>query len=236
MTTNDLPKFIKIWSNVQGMFNKVPSDQTLKLIFQSLADFKIEDIERALALTLRTSKFAPTIADVVEQIKRMYGVDDELLKIKANKWYNALNADIDSYADIITDDPRAVFAFEQCFNTICEYGTHSAKSDPFDRKAFIDSYVNARGFDTKACCLGGFFHSNGRPRVRYIGDYNTCRKLAHDYYSMIGSAPRLPLKTDTVKQISNEVKAPDTEPKINKKHGITDLINALLRKGNKANA
>ena len=39
-----------------------------------------------------------------------------------------------------------------------------------------------------------------------------------------------------VKQISNGVKAPDTEPKINKKHGITDLINALLRKGNKANA
>ena len=48
MTTNDLPKFIEIWSNVQGMFNKVPSDQTLKLTFQSLADFKIEDIERAL--------------------------------------------------------------------------------------------------------------------------------------------------------------------------------------------
>ena len=100
MTTDDLPKFIEIWSNVQGMFNKVPSDQTLKLTFQSLADFKIEDIERALALTLRTSKFAPTIADVVEQIKRMYGVDDDVLKIKANKWYNALNDDIDSYADM----------------------------------------------------------------------------------------------------------------------------------------
>lgn len=236
MTTNDLPRFIEIWSNVQGMYNKIPSDQTLKLVFQSLVDFKIEDIERALALTIKTSKFAPTVADVVEQIKRIYGLDDEVLKIKANKWYNALCADIDSYADIITDDPRAVFAFKQCFNTVCEFGTHSAKADPFDRKAFIDSYVNARGYDTKACCLGGYFHGNTNPRVRYIGDYNTCRKLAHDHYSVIEKMPRLPLKTDTVKQIVNKTKTPDTEPKINKKHGITDLINALLRKGNKANA
>ncbi len=227
MTKDDLPRFIDAWCNTQAMFNKTPNDQTLKLVFQSLADFKIEDIERALAMTLRSSKFAPTVADVVEQIKIIYGANDEQLRIKANHWYNALSADIDSYADIITDDPRAVFAFKQCFNSVIEFGCHSAKADVFDRKAFVESYVNARNYDKNACCLHGAFHDNGHPRVRFIGDHKRCVKLANEYYSSIQYVPRLPRFNSQTKRIENKTVV---KPVKYVAVSIDDLLNILAKK------
>lgn len=206
MKTNDLADFGKLWTETQTMFNRTVSDTAIKLAFSALADFDLEDIKKAIAVSLRESKFAPTVADIVEIIRKVNGEDNASLSAKAHEWYTKLNYNFDSGKDIITDDARAVYAFKMCFGNLLSFGQHDKKSDPFDRKNFVECYVNASTRNIGECYrINGLFHASHDPRVRFIGNENKCLQLAEKIYGKTGQEPRLPRAEQKLIPMKNKI-------------------------------
>ena len=223
MKQQDFLSFMTLWKETQGMFNKNVSDTAVKLAFGALIDFTLEDVKAAITVSLRESKFAPTVADIVEIMKKVHGIDKETLSIKANIWYTTLNECFDSGKDIITDDSRAVYAFKMCFGSLVEFGMHDKKSDPFDRKNFIECYVNANNH-SNCYLIAGRFHSSNSPRVAFIGDSKKCLAIAKEVYDDY-QRPQLPTDKPKQLQVKREVTVEYSE---NCNEQLKDLLENFL--------
>lgn len=187
MDKKDVKPFVELWKQVSVLYGREINEQAYGLVFNALKEFDFEDVRNAVSLHLQKSKFMPTVADIYEQVKCLKGIDTEALKAKANNFYNQINDHLDTGCDYICDDPRAVFAFRSAFGSLAEFGMHSTAQDPFDRKAFVDAYVNARGeFARGMTCpnlIQGRNHFSPIVRVRFIGKADKCRKALTDIYS-----------------------------------------------------
>lgn len=187
MEKKDIKPFVELWKQVSVLYGREINEQAYGLVFNALKEFDFEDIRNAVSLHLKKSKFMPTVADIYEQVKCLKGLDTEALKAKANNFYNQINNHLDTGCDYICDDPRAVFAFRSVFGSLAEFGMHSATQDPFDRKAFVDAYVNARGEFAKGMItpnlIQGRNHYSPIVRVRFIGKSDKCQKALADTYS-----------------------------------------------------
>lgn len=228
MTKDDLGKFSSLWSNVNEMFNKHVNEGTIKIAFTTLREYEYNVIGKALMYVVQTSKFAPTVADVIEVIKQQNGEDKESLINKASRFYAEINAYLDSGCDYVCSDPRGVHAFKLCFGSIREFGQHSGKTDGFDRKSFIDAYVNAHNYPNNNF-LCGVNHKTKTPRVKFIGDKRECLTIAQKYYSTTGQTPSLPnltnVKQPLVQNLTN-VKCED-EGEFIELADINELIKVL---------
>lgn len=187
MDKKDIKPFVELWKQVSVLYGREINEQAYGLVFNALKEFDFEDVRNAVSLHLQKSKFMPTVADIYEQVKCLKGVDTEALKAKANNFYNQINDHLDTGCDYICDDSRAVFAFRSAFGSLQEFGMHSTSQDPFDRKAFVDAYVNARGEFAKGMIapnlIQGRNHYSPIVRVRFIGKADKCRKALANTYS-----------------------------------------------------
>ena len=198
MKIEEYPKFRAFWSDVVSMFNQEASETRIKLTFNSLADRSLKDVINATYAVLKTSRFVPTVADIEDAIKAKQGQDKAGLEARANDFYNKLNKDFTMAKDIITPDRRAVLAFTQCFGDLFEFGSHDLSADPFDRKAFVNAYVNAHEewLDRVPARIRGIYADSERVPVRFIGDYKECTRLAELEFADKRQVPVLPLKQE----------------------------------------
>lgn len=227
MTKDDLEKFSSLWSNVNEMFNKQVNESTIKIAFVALREYDYNTVGKALMYVVQTSRFAPTVADVIEVIKQQNGEDKESLINKASQFYAEINATLDSGCDYVCSDPRGVYAFKLCFGSIREFGRHSDKTDSFDRKAFIEAYVNARNYPNNNF-LCGINHETKSPRVRFIGNKRECQTIAQKYYSVTGQTPSLPNFTNVKKTLNqlNVCKVESNNP-LQVQTDINEVIRSL---------
>ena len=216
MTKDDYLKFCELWGSANKMFNREVDKEICTLAYKALQEFELKEITVAMSRVLKRSKFAPTIADIVSEIEVMYGNDKASLEIKANEFYNAINRDFSMAKDYVCEDPRAVYAFKIAFGSLQEFGSHSVSADAFDRKAFIQAYVNAKetsyALDREKHLLKGIYHYGERVPVRFIGNVEKCKLLARK--ALPNKQIMLPdLQTNKPKQIGLRVeKVESTEP------------------------
>ena len=209
MTNHDLVEFCNVWGNAYELFNRQLSDNAFQLAFNALSEFSLLEVKRGLSHALKTSKFAPTIADVSQAIVEIRGIDTASLETRANDFYNKISQNFSMGKDYVCDDPRAVYAFKTCFGSLREFGNHALSADPFDRKEFIKAYVNAKEEwyrnDNNKNVLAGIYHKDNNPLVAYVGNKTTCEQLAKVVYK--DKQPRLPDYSSDKKLIINDVKS-----------------------------
>lgn len=216
MTKDDYLKFCELWSSAYKMFNRDVDKEVCTLAYKALQEYELKELTVAMSRVLKHSKFAPTIADLVSEIETMYGKDKASLEIKANEFYNKINNDFSMAKDYVCEDPRAVYAFKIAFGSLKEFGSHPLSADPYDRKAFIQAYVNAKetsyALDREKHLLKGIYHYGERVPVRFIGDVEKCKYLARK--ALPNKQIMLPdLQTNKPKQIGLRVeKVESTEP------------------------
>lgn len=191
MKETDFTEFKNLIVDTYNVFNKSVTDGAVKIMFTALREYEYAEIGSAIMYSLKTSAYPPTVASIVTIVKKQRGEDEESLKARAEKFYNAISYNLDSGCDYVCDDPRAVHAFRLCFGSLREFGQHSTASDVFDRKAFVEAYINARNFG-KEYVIKGSQHFTDSPRVRFIGCKNDCARIAKSFYLACNKKPRLP--------------------------------------------
>jgi hypothetical protein len=73
MNEEDSKRLIEVLNGALDIYGKVRSDVAIALWCKLLAPFRLEHVEAALATHLRTSKFAPTPADITQLIVEQDG-------------------------------------------------------------------------------------------------------------------------------------------------------------------
>lgn len=188
MTNEDLTEFTQYWSDIKEIYGKQTTKNEPLIVFNALRGFGLEDIKNALTIVMQTSKFAPTVADVIEAIKELKGEDPVTLEARANKFYNELNKEFSIAHDIVTTDKRGVIAFYQCFNSIQDFGSHPLSADPFDKKAFVKAYVSVkpywleRAVSPQLNVIKGIYHNSAKPKVKFIGNKDCCFEICKVIY------------------------------------------------------
>jgi len=68
MIENDIEEFVDMWMSACEMSagGKVPSDKVINVIFETLIDFDIKHVKKALSQHSKLCKFAPTPHDVIK--------------------------------------------------------------------------------------------------------------------------------------------------------------------------
>lgn len=230
MNSQDLKDFTALMSSTWELFNREITPSQIGLLFKTLKHYPLDDIEKGVEYCLKTSQFCPTIKNIIAGIQTIHGVDESSLKVKSNVFWNSLNRHFDLGADIICDDPLAVYAFKACFGSLEQYANHDFKSEPFDHNRFEETYLNLRpeylSQDIRErYVIAGIYHTGKFPNMKFIGDKDFCMKIAKQIYrkdqiprfpreqrSLIAYQPSLPPLDDKtekeIKQMLDET-APD---------------------------
>lgn len=194
MIAQDFDQFFDDWKTAKEIFGKVVTEKEAFKVFNALADFALADVKSAIDESLRRSRFAPTVADIVEIIKERYGQDDATLEAVANNWYSELNKGFSMAHDIVTTDKRAVVAFYQCFTDIRDFAEHPLSADVFDRKRFVTTYLRVKPYWADEISemnnvIKGIYHNNEKPPIRFIGNHQACLEIVKKLYQE--KAPKL---------------------------------------------
>lgn len=100
MKNHEKQGFIKILMACGEIFNREVKDAQIEVFWQSVRSFPFDDVKAAFNIHMKTSKFFPTPADIIEKIpKPMYsghlGADEA--------WHIALKA-MDENVSVITNE------------------------------------------------------------------------------------------------------------------------------------
>lgn len=220
MTNNEFEEFQSYWTDIKSIYGKEVSKNEPLYVFNALKEYSLTDIQNALTIVMQNSKFAPTVADVIEALKELKGEDPITLEARANKFYNELNREFSIANDIVTTDKRAVIAFYQCFTDLRDFGSHPLSADPFDKKAFVKAYVSVkpywveRAISPQLNVIKGIYHDSEKPKVKFIGKKDLCLQICKAIYQDKKPILLEELKTlreCTPKQLtaSNDVNVPE---------------------------
>jgi len=141
MTEQDREEFIAVLGTVAEAYSKELSDGLVRVYFQQLSKFGIEEIARAGSILMTRSRFWPTIADFHEAIQ---GSQEDQGALAWNLLVDTLR-DVSAWTSLeVRDDPAFVHALEQVFGSWIHCGdTLPDGSDPMFaslRKQFMTSY------------------------------------------------------------------------------------------------
>lgn len=139
MTPSDYPAFIEIWSLVGEVYGKQPSDGALKLIFEALQRFDIEQVKQGLTAHINDPKhgdFAPKPADIVRHIEG----DGDIRALSAWSAVEQAIRSVGPYESVVFDDHRTMAAIEDMGGWIklCEV---TEKELPFKGNEFVKRFM-----------------------------------------------------------------------------------------------
>lgn len=152
MTDEERTKVNDAWSTLMGMFKKEATDNEMELVFRAFDSFTPDEVKDAIGEYLRSGKYAPVPADIIEIIKRRKGLDKASLEIAADKWFNNFVASVSFRCDNVTTDERAVAAFYIAFGSLSHFGALSSNADKTEiyKANFRRVYVNVGEADIRA--------------------------------------------------------------------------------------
>ena len=120
-------------------FNKTLSKTAIRIYYEALKPYSFNDVNRALNILVRQSKFMPTIAEIVEIIEDKKS-PDALAEQAYNKLIRA-RKEVGAYASIIFDDPIIHRIVEQHggWPAVCAMSKEEEQFTAF-KKNFIQEY------------------------------------------------------------------------------------------------
>ena len=205
MTAKDLPKFAVLWNQLYESYGVKASDNQVRTAFQVMLDFEFCQIKQAIAYLLRTSHFLPRIADVVDVIKGKNSETKSLLEAQALQAYNKILRGIAGGGyDLVIADDKACYALCVAFGSAKALASRPDNdyANVKDKESFVKAYVAAPDSPSDIThVFDGYKGTDGSPLVRFIGDWNICKKLADEYYAKQGVNPRYPENPETVKPL-----------------------------------
>jgi len=167
-------------------YDKKPSPGVLQLYFQGLAEYAIEDIERAVNLHLRNAdngQFMPRIADLVKLIE---GSTGDRAAMAWSKVHEAVKR-IGPYQTVVFDDPliHVVLADMGGFHELCDMKSSDAPFKARDFETRYRAYAARRevppydpkiiGITEADCVARGFLEHVPAPVM--IGDVQQCKSV-----------------------------------------------------------
>ena len=202
MTEQDDAQFAVLWVKLFDAYGYRPSASQLVTAQEALSIYDINDIERAVNQAIRTLKYVPKIADIVEIIE---GKNEDIkarLENKAVQIYNKILRCLGGY-DVVIEDPRACYALSTAFGSIRSLSARPDNdyANQKDKEAFVKAYVTAP--DTLSGIshvFDGYKGTDGSPLVRFIGNNSECKRIADNHYAKQGIKPRYSDYVNTVKK------------------------------------
>lgn len=198
-------EFLKIKGRIYLLFDfygKPCSDDLLDIYMYALSDYDYDLLETSIKETVKTYKFLPKpseIIDVIKKLTKQTEQDEErqksILEFKASNAFRKLMRNLDVGEDIVCTDWRIVWAVRLAFGSVMELAK-SKEGNPWLEKKFIKAYLLAESPTKCGYILGGIYHKTKDPRVRFLGEYEACSKIANDFYNASGQTPRLPLQKE----------------------------------------
>lgn len=203
MDSAEIFKVRSLIRTLHEFYGKQCQDSMLDIYVFALADYDFNVVQTALKNIVKTAKFMPRPAEIIELIMQFQGQGAQdierqkaILEFKASSAFRELMAHLDVGQDIVSDDWRFVFAVRVAFGSLLELA-QSEEGNVWLEKKFVKAYLLADDPSRCGHVLGGMYHNTSDPRVRYIGNKDKCKEIAQEFYSDRGMRPRLP--TDNVK-------------------------------------
>lgn len=109
MTNQDYSIFKELWESVASLYGKKIVDNASLLAFTALASFPFNEVSDSMMRLLKTSKFMPSVADVIQEI--MGGTPEDRAIMAWNSVKEALKR-YGSHASIKSPDPCLIYALD----------------------------------------------------------------------------------------------------------------------------
>ena len=192
MTEQDDAKFTVLWVKLFDAYGYRPSASQTITAQEALSIYDIRDIENAINQAIRTLKYVPKIADIVEIIE---GKNEDIkarLESKATQVYNKILRCLGGY-DVVIEDPRACYALSAAFGSLRWLSSRPDNdyANQKDKEAFVNAYVTAPNtLNDINHVFECYYGTDGSPLVSFIGNWVNCKKLADDFYLKQGVKPR----------------------------------------------
>jgi len=136
MEKNEFPRFAQLMVQTAEIYNEKLSEIKIELYFEILKDFPYASIERAFVHHIRTSKFFPKPADIVEFIE---GSPDDR-SLKAWLLLTRLIKNYGYYYSIVVDDPALVATVEDMGGWMHICSTWKESELPYREREFREKY------------------------------------------------------------------------------------------------
>ena len=192
MTEQDDARFTVLWVKLFDAYGYRPSASQMITAQEALSIYDIRDIENAINQAIRTLKYVPKIADIVEIIE---GKNEDIkarLESKATQVYNKILRCLGGY-DVVIEDPRACYALSAAFGSLRWLSSRPDNdyANQKDKESFVKAYVTAPDNLTGINhVFNGYKGTDGSPLVKFVGSISECKKIADDYYAKQGIKPR----------------------------------------------
>ena len=129
----------------------------------------------------------------------------QLLESDALRIYNQiLRGIVGGCYDFVIEDPRACHAIRIAFGSLRALASLPDNDyiNQKDKEAFVKAYVTApNALNDVNHVFECYRGTDGSPLVRFIGNWDNCKKLADDYYLNQGAKPRYPDNPSVKKQL-----------------------------------
>jgi hypothetical protein len=143
MTPEDFREFVTLFGRTAEVYGRpLPPDGALTVMFNALADCTLEEIRAALTAHIRSCKFMPRPADLLEQIR---GSEEDRARAA---WHRALTAcrGVGTWTSVYFDDPAVHYAVERLGGWPA-FGAVRGEDLPFREKDFCYWYARAERAD-----------------------------------------------------------------------------------------
>jgi hypothetical protein len=143
MTPEDFREFVTLLGRTAEVYGRpLPPDGALTVMFNALADCTLEEIRAALTAHIRSCKFMPRPADLLEQIR---GSEEDRARAA---WHRALDAcrRVGTWNSVYFDDPAVHYAVERLGGWPA-LGAVCGEDLPFREKDFCYWYARAERAD-----------------------------------------------------------------------------------------
>ena len=120
-------------------YNKTLSKVTVRVYYEALKQYSYDDVNRALNILARQSKFMPTIAEIINVIEGRENPD--ALAEQAYDKFNKARREIGSYQTVIFDDPiiHRIVELHGGWPAVCAMTKEDEQYTAFKRN-FIQEY------------------------------------------------------------------------------------------------
>ncbi len=178
MNQNDYETFAELWGTMQVAYGKQPAPAVVRMDFNILAEFSLEQVKNALVEHRKTGSFAPQPADIV----RIINGDIEGQALKAAEKVEWAVSRRGPYISPVFDDRRTQAVVCALGGWVKTVEMFDAASNPEFVKNKIAKLYKSLPADAEVFDLLGIIDSkNGTGRTehhtRYIGDEPKARAL-----------------------------------------------------------
>lgn len=186
MKESDIEEFTKALTITAALFKESNTPEMIKLYFEILKKYEIEDIKWALRQHLETSKFFPKPAELIAFINKPESIED-----KANKAWNLLLKSIGRYGyyDSVQFEDKIIHSCVRAMGGWMQVSDR--EPDTWMHKDFVNFYKSYQNTTHPDKVTGMIEKQNGRATLAFVPNDTEAKiieylKPAHEIKSLSG--------------------------------------------------